>query len=79
MHHAVMRSHRDIIQKAGADAVHVALGRRVSIHTVRSWMQRDSIPAEHWRGLINAGLATANEMIDAAAPANNTQAVERAA
>lgn len=71
MHHGFMSTHQDIIKRAGADTVRVALGGRVSIHTVRSWQQRNSIPAEHWRGLITAGLATADEMIDAAAPAND--------
>jgi hypothetical protein len=61
-----MRSHREIIKAAGAEAVHMAVGGRVSIHTVRSWMQRDSIPPEHWLALADAGLTTLDELALAA-------------
>lgn len=45
-----MRTHADIVKAAGSDT-EVADARGVSIHTVRSWIQRDSIPPEHWAGL----------------------------
>jgi len=44
----------------------MAVGGRVSIHTVRSWMQRDSIPPEHWLALADAGLTTLDELALAA-------------
>lgn len=59
------RNHRDIIKAAGAQRLSDAL--RVSIHTVRSWALRGSIPAEHWRELAELNLATLDELADAAA------------
>lgn len=59
------RNHRDVIKAAGAQRLSDAL--RVSIHTVRSWALRDSIPAEHWRELADLSLATLEELADAAA------------
>lgn len=60
-----MRTHADIIRNAGEDAVHALT--RASIHTIRSWVQRDSIPAPHWVTLVTAGHATADELMAAAA------------
>jgi hypothetical protein len=60
-----MRTHSEIIRNASAQ--HVAELTQSSIHTVRSWVQRDSIPSEHWAALIGAGYASAEELIDAAA------------
>lgn len=65
MHNGGMRSHSEIIRKADAQAVADLTG--ASIHTVRSWGQRDSIPSEYWAALIGAGHCTADELIDAAA------------
>lgn len=62
-----MRPHREIIKAAGAEAVHGALGGRVSIHTVRSWVQRNGIPAEHWVDLVAAEIATLEELAHGAA------------
>jgi hypothetical protein len=42
-----MRDHSEIVRTAGVEAVADATG--ASIHTVRSWIQRESIPAEHWK------------------------------
>lgn len=42
-----MRDHPEIVRAAGIEAVAEAAG--ASIHTVRSWIQRESIPAEHWK------------------------------
>jgi hypothetical protein len=60
-----MRSHSDIIRSASAQTVSDLTD--TSIHTVRSWGQRNSIPSEYWAALIAAGHATAEELIDAAA------------
>jgi hypothetical protein len=60
-----MRSHSTIVSAAGAEKI--AELRGVSVHTARSWVQRDSIPAEHWRGIADANLATLDELAAAAA------------
>ena len=65
MHNGAMRNHSDIIREAGPQAVSTLTD--TSIYTVRSWVQRDSIPSEHWSALINAGYCTADELIAAAA------------
>ena len=72
MHHAVMRTHAQIVNEAGVDAV--AADRNVSIHTVRSWKQRNSIPAEHWNGFVRNQWAAFEELAKAA-----EQRLERAA
>lgn len=61
-----MVTHSDIVKRAGPDAK-IALARKVSIHTVRAWKQRDSIPAEHWAGFVADGIATYDELAEAAA------------
>lgn len=61
-----MRTHAEIVAGAGRPE-DVALRRGVSVHTVRSWMQRDSIPAEHWAGFAGEGLASLEELALAAA------------
>jgi hypothetical protein len=60
-----MRSHSEIIRSVTPQTVSDLTG--TSIHTVRSWGQRDSIPSEYWAALIGAGHCTAEELIDAAA------------
>lgn len=60
-----MRSHSEIIRSATAQTVSELTD--TSIHTVRSWVQRDSIPSEYWAALIAAGHCGADELIDAAA------------
>lgn len=60
-----MRNHSDIVRDAGAQRL--ATLTDVSIHTVRSWAQRDSVPSEHWAKLIAANITTADELIAAAA------------
>lgn len=55
-----MKPHSQII--AGADAAKLADLCGVSVHTVRSWAQRDSIPAEHWITLEEAGVATLQDL-----------------
>jgi len=65
MHNGLMRNHNEVIRGAGAQNVADLTG--ASIHTVRSWAQRDSIPSEYWAQLIAAGHCTADELIGAAA------------
>lgn len=65
MHNGGMRNHSEIIRAADAAAIAELTG--ASIHTVRSWGQRDSIPAEYWSALVNEGHCTADELMRAAA------------
>lgn len=66
MHHGFMTTHADIVRSAAkAEAVASACG--VSVHTVRSWITRDSIPAEHWATFAAADWATLDVLADAAA------------
>ena len=57
MHYACMQTHSGIVKRAGP-AEQVANARGVSVHTVRSWIKRDSIPAEHWAGFVADGKAS---------------------
>ena len=61
-----MTTHADIVRSAGK-AEDIALACGVSVHTVRSWVVRDSIPAEHWADFNTAGWATLDALADAAA------------
>lgn len=60
-----MRSHSDIVTTAGVEEI--ARLRGVSVHTARSWVQRDGIPAEHWTGIVAAKHATLAELAEYAA------------
>ena len=66
MHIARMRTHSDIVKAAGT-AEYVAEMRGVSVHTARSWIARNSIPAEHWAGFAASGWATLEELAAAVA------------
>lgn len=71
-----MRTHSDIIRDAGgAQALHAQLGLARKLNTVRSWVQRGSIPAKHWRALADRGFATVDELATGAA----TRTVEQRA
>lgn len=61
-----MRTHSQIIREAGT-AETVALNLGVSVNTVRSWIQRDSIPAERWAALRSLNAASLDELATAAA------------
>ena len=61
-----MASHSDIVKRA-VTAEEVALANGVSVHTVRSWIQRNSIPAEMWAWFAREDHATLAELADAAA------------
>lgn len=60
-----MRSHSAVIDHKQVAMLAEQLG--VSVHTVRSWKQRDSIPAEYWAALETRGVATLEELAEAAA------------
>jgi uncharacterized protein YjcR len=60
MHSQAMRSHADIIKGTGAEKIRERLG--LSVHTVRSWAQRDSIPPEHWTTFEGLGWTTLAEL-----------------
>lgn len=59
-------SHRDIIKSAGGPA---ALGRKINVdpNTTKAWNRLDSIPAPHWVALAEAGVATLDQLAQAAA------------
>lgn len=61
-----MRTHATILREAGK-AEDCAAKRGISIHTFRSWIQRDSIPSEHWQGCVDDGWTTLEELAAAAA------------
>lgn len=62
-----MQTHPDIIRKAGAPEV-VAAKLGVSVHTVRSWLQRERIPLDRWSDFVNAKCATLEELHASAPP-----------
>ena len=58
-----MRSHAQIILDAGGyRAVFLRLHPDGKLQTVKSWVLRDNIPAEYWRGLVDQGLCTLDEL-----------------
>ncbi len=60
-----MKTHTEVIKPQDAPKLADRLG--VSVHTVLSWRQRNSIPAEHWKALDEDGVATLGELAEAAA------------
>lgn len=60
-----MRSHSQIIRSVGEAAIADLTG--APVFTVRSWLQRDSIPAKHWALLVNERHCTADELMASAA------------
>ncbi len=61
-----MRTHADILAAAGLAKVQAAVPVE-SAHTIRSWVQRGSIPGKHWAAFASAKLATLEELAAAAA------------
>jgi len=61
-----MRDHPEIVRAAGVEAVAAATG--ASIHTVRSWVQRESVPAEHWKLFADKGWASLEELAETIKP-----------
>lgn len=60
-----MTTHSDIVRRAGS-AEEVARDHGVSVHTVRSWIQRDSIPSDRWASFVRRQQATLKELAEAA-------------
>jgi hypothetical protein len=57
-----MRTHSEIV--AAIPDLAGFVGRLgLSVHTARSWRQRNSIPPEHWKALVSDDLATPSELI----------------
>jgi len=61
-----MKTHSQIVKEAAAPEV-VAKVCGVSVHTVRSWIQRNSIPADKWVDLTRANWTTLEALAQAAA------------
>lgn len=61
----VRTGHSEVVIRIGVDAIAMGLG--VSRHTVRSWIQRDSIPADQWITFAAQGWASLDELAEAAA------------
>lgn len=61
-----MRTHSEIVAAADRDKLAELCG--ASIHTVRSWGQRNSIPAEHWSIFVQSGAATLEELVAGVKP-----------
>lgn len=62
-----MQSHAEIVRRAGGPK---ALTERLGLpskFTVVSWVQRNSIPAEHWAQIADLDIASLKELADAAA------------
>lgn len=67
MHYGAMQTHPDIIRKAGTpDEVAAKLG--VSVHTVRSWLQRERIPSDRWADFANLTEVPLEEILETAPP-----------
>lgn len=60
-----MRTHDQIIAAAGGVAA-TAKAITVDANTVKQWKRSNSIPAPHWKAVSDAGLATLEELADAA-------------
>ena len=61
MHNALMRNHSEIVKAITPGTLAELTG--CSINTVRSWMGRNSIPAEHWLLLVSEGHCSADELM----------------
>jgi len=66
-----MRSHSKIVIDHGAASKMVrslaSVGVDVHLSTPQRWVERNSIPAEYWRALVDLKIATLDELADAAA------------
>lgn len=84
-HILAMRTHQQIIRDGGgyqAFASKIDPDDTVLPGRVRFWDRRESIPAERWNAVVAAGLATLEELADAAAArraAGDASPQERAA
>lgn len=65
-----MRSHSQIVKDHGATALVrslAGLGVEVALSTPQRWAERDSIPSEHWKSLVELGIAALEELAEGAA------------
>ncbi|MEN2749323.1 hypothetical protein [Sphingomonas sp. T9W2] len=69
-----MRTHSEIVTAAGP--ARLAELRGVSLHTARSWAQRNSIPAEHWFDISREGIASVEELAVAVATSPRRRGAE---
>jgi hypothetical protein len=60
-----MRTHSKIAKEAGAEKLESITG--ASIHTCRSWVQRNRIPPEYWQALSDEKIASLEELAAGAA------------
>jgi hypothetical protein len=58
-----MKTHSQIAAAVPARDIAELTGK--SIHTVRSWAKRDSIPSRYWPHYVQAGAATVEELLAA--------------
>lgn len=72
-----MRTHAEIVKAAGK-AEDVAAERGVSIHTVRSWIQRDSIPPEFWASFAGGNALVLEELAESKRPRRRPEQAEAA-
>ena len=56
-----MRTHSDIVRGAGT-AADVAERFNTTVNTVRSWIQRNRIPSDHWATFVSLGQTTFEEL-----------------
>jgi hypothetical protein len=62
----MVTTHSEIVRRAGkAEAVALACG--VSVHTVRSWIRRDSVPPDQWLNFSRLHYASLEDLAAAAA------------
>lgn len=71
MHNGAMRTHRNILRESSHDRIAALTGRPIT--TVRSWDQRDSIPATMWLDLAGANIASLEELAAGAARRSSDQ------
>lgn len=72
-----MRTHQQIIEAAsGPSALARALG--IDAGTAKQWRRGDSIPAPYWAAIAAAGIATLEELAEAASMKQRAQSVPEA-
>lgn len=65
-----MRTHQKIVQDHGASSLFRDLSERgvkLNQTTPQRWADRDSIPSEYWSDVVALGLASLDELANAAA------------
>lgn len=64
MHYLAMTTHADIVKQAGK-APELADKLGVSVHTVRSWIARNTIPPAHWYDFEQLGFSKVSKIAEA--------------